>query len=212
MLYSKHIPERLRTGNVEKLATVLDEIQQYKEAIIHKANRFYNPVLNTHLSFLRESVEELGWPKVPYDFPKEILDNMFLNAEHVHALLGSKMGFDYWLRVLTCGAPVIDDDNFYPKPAYIILSDAEAGHLFTEPDFPLDILYLYSGAESLSPRFLTVEVATPYHDLQSLKDYINANVYRYIGFVDENTTVTINFTAGPYVPNPYANPYFVLQT
>lgn len=211
MLFSTQIPEKLlESPSAANFVKVLDELQAFKDFTINKANRFYNPVLLTDLKFLRYLVNDYGYPTVPADFPKEILDNMVLNVENVFKLKGSKMGLDYLLRVLTCGLPIIDDSQFYPKSAYIIPDDyAEAGYIFSPQDYPFKTLYLFNGGDYFALRQLVIGISTPYYYLESLKKYIQDNILKFIGFVDANTTVTITFTQGPYVPNPYANQYFV---
>jgi hypothetical protein len=210
MLFSERIPEVLREApNTSKLVKVLDEMQLYKDSEIYKSSRFYNPVLLTNKKFLIRLIEEWGYPAVPQDFPKEILDNMYLNAENVFRLKGSKVGLEYFFRVMTCGEPTINDTLFFPEPEYIIPGDPIAGYTFTTTDFPNDILYLFSGTDSFRPRSLTISVATPYYNLTSLVDYLNKNIYKFIGYVDLNTTVTITLVNGPYVPNPLANQFYV---
>lgn len=209
MLYSKQIPEAFQLSpDSQDFIKVLDGLQQYKDGIIFKSTRIYNPVLLTNRGFMRKFLKEFGWPDIPEDFPKKILDNMYLNAEHVFRLQGSKIGLEYLLRVLTCGSITIDDQDFFPKSSYIILDDLDYGYLFTETDYPKNILYLYDGEDSFLPRFLTIGIKTPYWYLQSLKDYINTNIYRFIGFTDANTTLTITFEEGDFVKNILANPYF----
>lgn len=209
MLFSDFVPEGLKVHTpVENFLKVLDGLQFYKEQEIYKSTRIYNAVLNTNLAHLRKVLSRYGYPEIPEDFPKEILDNMYLNAENVFRLQGSKMGLDYLLRVLTCGEPTINDADFYPKASYIIPGDLDAGYLFAPQDYPLNTLYLYSGVDNYLPRFLYISIATPYHNLQSLKKYIETNIYRFITFTDENTTVSITLTEGAYVRNPYAEPYF----
>lgn len=210
MLFSKQTPERLRENqNASDFLKVLDGLQLYKESVVQKALRFYNPVLLTDLRFLRRVLGEFGWPAIPADFPKKILDNMYLNAENVMALKGSKMGIELFLRVLTCGEVTVDDGSFFPKPSYIDLDDEiYAGYLFTDTDFPNKILYLYSGEDNFIPRHLTIGIKTPYDTLQSLRSYIETHIFKFIPFTDANTTVTITFENGPFVKNPLAFAYF----
>ena len=210
MLYSDKIPEALKeTNNTEKFVKVLDELQKFKEVQLFRSSRLWNPVLLTNLVWYKKILEEYGWPTIPYDFPKEILDNMWLNSENVFALAGSNLGLDYLLRVLTCGLPIINSSQFIPKPSYVIPNDLDAGYFFSTQDYPNKIIYLYNGVDIFLNAGLAIQIQTPYYQLQSLKDYITKNIYKFIGFVDINTVVNITFVNGPYVPNPYANQYFV---
>lgn len=209
MRYSTQIPEKARsTPNAEAFVKVLDETQLYKNSVIHKASRFYNPVLLTQLPFLRKFQDEFGWPTVPADFPKKILDNMYLNEENVFRLKGSKLGLEYWLRVLTCGDCFIDDSTFFPVLSYIILDDINNGYLSSDIMWPNSMLYLFDGDTSFNPRYLNISIRTPYYNLESLKTYILTHIYKFIGFVDPNTHINIEFIYGPHRKNPHAFYYF----
>lgn len=191
-----------------KYITILDLLYTHKKSLIDKAHRVYNPVLLTDLNYLRKNVNEQGYPQVPFEFPKVILDNMYLCAEDVMALMGSKIGLDYLLRVLTCGVPTIDDTNFYPKEDYIILSDLVNGFLPAESDFMDDVFYLFDGVLNFAGGVMTISIATPFWDFQPLKDYINNNIRRFVGFSDAFNIITIDFVPGPFVQNPYMFNYF----
>lgn len=209
MLYSRHIPDNLRASEkADKLVSVLDEIQKYKESVINKAMRVYSPALLTLPTFIRKQLKTFGWPDIPTDFPKKILDNMFFNAENVFRTKGSRYGLEYLIRVLTCGDLIYDDTTFAPRPNYIILDDIDYGYLFDDASYPDDILYLFDGDTTFNPRFLYLTIRTPYYNLQSLKDYITTNIHKFIGFTDTNTTVYIEFLYGPHRLNPMAHYYF----
>ena len=130
MLYSDVTPKDFNVNpNWQKLILVLDNLQLYKNLEIHKAMRFYRPVLSTQLNMLQNKVADLSYPQPPADFPKEILDAMILNAENVMALKASTLGLPYWLWVMTLGDVNVDSSNFYPQADYIIPSDPTYGYL-----------------------------------------------------------------------------------
>jgi hypothetical protein len=210
MLFSTQIPDKIRDGSPEtsKFIKLLDELYLWKLDIVLNSGRIYNPVLLNQLATLRKLQNEFGWPPPPADFTKKQLDNMYLNAENVFRLKGSKLGFEYWIRVLTCGDAFIDDLLFFPRNTYIILDDYDYGYLFAEGDYPNDILYLFSGETTFNNRFLYASIRTPYYDMQALKDYMNTHVYKFIGFVDINTVVKFEFLAGPFRKNTKAYYYF----
>lgn len=211
MLYSRQIPELLSEQNpyLAGLVKVLDGLEAYKQAQLLKSSRFYNPVLLTNRDFLRKLAEELGWPSVPFDFPKEILDNMILNAERIWALKGSNLGFEILLRALTCGEPTVTSSAFFPETDFIILDELNQGYL---PDSEMisagEQLYLFEDFTQFQSGTLSVSVATPYEGLESLKTYIQTNLPRFVGFIDEDTTITITYSLGPHVPNPHAFSFF----
>lgn len=204
------VPDAVKESpDVNGLLTVLDALYTYKKYLINKGHRVYNPVLLTNKDYLRQMVNEQGYPEVPFDFPKIILDNMWLCAEDVMLLMGSKIGLKYLLRVLTCGNVTTGEGDFYPKDDYIVLSDLESGYLPSDQDIiDEEQLYLFDGLINFTGGNLDIVIATPFHNNQSIKDYINSNIRRFLGFSDNYNTITITFTAGPYVKNPYMFEYF----
>lgn len=209
MKFSERIPVSHRQSpHTDAYIKVLDGTQEYKEQLIFKASRFYDAILLTDKTSLRKLINSFGWYPVPEDFPKKILDNIIRTIGSIAYLRSSKLGLEHWLRTLTCGNVSFDDSEFYPKPSYIIPSDYEAGYLFTEADYPVDTLYLFDGTDVFAPRFLIVYISTPYWKLESLRKYIEDNITKYIPFVDEGTTITINLSPGDFEKNQIAYQYF----
>lgn len=206
----KMLPDDFRTGNPEKYLTVLDGMLDFKLDLLRKALRVYCPPLLTSLPYLRRRAEDVGWYNVPYDFPKLILDAMILNAEAVFSLAGSYKGLDYWLRILTQGAPTVTG-LLLPQERYIIPGDQLRGYMSHESNWNGEsFLTLFSGElHDVQPGTLSVSVATPYYNLASLQKYIETTIRQMLGFTSSRTTITITLVQGPYVPNPHANPYFV---
>jgi hypothetical protein len=200
--------EVLDNPNSRDFLGLLDALNTYKRSLIDRGNRFYNPVLLTDTKFLVRYVNELGFPEVPISFPKIILDNLYLGGEDIMALMGSRRGLEWLLRALTCGAVTIDDSRFYPVENYIVLSDVVAGFMPASTDVPDDVFYLFNGVSNFTGGSMVIHIATPFYNFQPLLDYINTNIKRFVGFVDEFNTITITFVNGPYVKNPYMYPYF----
>lgn len=215
MNFSDQAPDGLNISvNWQKLIKVFDELTLYKNKEFHKLQRFYRPPLLTNLNYLRKLVFELGYPKVPTDFPKEILDAMRLNAENVMALKGSRMGLPYWLWVMTFGNISVDDSNFYPHSDYIILSDEERGYVSHTPENDADFdppLYLFSDAANFGNQELIINIETKYYNLASLEEYLNTHIKEFIHFVDANAVITITLSPGVYTPYDKPYQYFVTQ-
>lgn len=193
----------------DSFISVLDELRKHKQSLMHKAHRVYNPVLLTNKEFLTKKVSELGYPPVPYGFPKYILDNMYLYAEDVMSLMGSKIGLKLLLWVLTGGDVEVDDSNFYPKEDYIVLGDTELGVLPEGPEYPDDFLYLFSGVDDLTGASIKINIYTPFYENEDLKNYILDNITRFVGFSDDHTIFEITFGLGNFVTNGTVYPYFI---
>ncbi len=249
MNYSDRVPpELLANPNVENFLKVLDETEKYKEQIVEKSVRFYKAPLLTELALLRSKIKDYGYPAVPEEFPKEILDAILLNMENIMALKGSKVGLQYWLWTLTFGTITVDDTAFYPQGNYIIPSDVDGtgndvnntgyGYVsflednhssdalppgMTSPEWytePYQPLTLFSDVSDFGTQTLIIDIATKYHWLIPLRDFITNNIKKFISFADDNAVITVNFTPGAYVPvntgilpytlDPEINQYFVI--
>ncbi len=197
--------------NAEKLVKVFDELEAYKTQEIEKVMRSTKTPLHTNLEWLRKRVEDYGYPIVPYDFTKEQLDAMLLNVENVMALKGSKMGLYYWIWTLTFGNITIDDSNFFPSQDYIIPSDLLFGYVSHIVDAgDSQTLYLFGDANNFGFQVLDITIETKYWQMQSLIDYIQANIKKFISFVDSNAQINITFTPGVYTPYAEPNQFFVI--
>lgn len=211
MRYRNQIPPALLLSpDADKFVLVLDGLEQYKESIVEDSTRFYRPPVFTDLKWLRKKVEDLGYPPVPTDFPKEILDAMLLNAQNVMALKGSKLGLTYWLWTLTFGGITVDDSQFYPLGDYIIPSDLDFGFVSEVAPLTSDTLYLFSDAADFGVQILTIGIATKYVYMLTLRNYIHKHIKEFISFADDNTQINITFVPGTYqsLPDPYQ--YFVI--
>lgn len=211
MQFRNSIPEEIFTNPfADKIVSVLDLLKTFKEEELFEAAKFYHPILSADLRALRVLIEDLGYPPVPDDFPKEILDNMILNAQHVNALKGSKLGLKYWLWVLTVGDVTIDDSAFYPVSNYIRPSDDYYGYVSNVSPLGTPDLYLFDGAANFGSQTLDVSIDTPYHTLTSLEAYINEHIEKYISFVSEGSTINIVLNAGSYTTFDAPYQYFVI--
>lgn len=212
MQYRNQIPGKLidENENVDNIVSVFDGLEAYKTEIVEKAVRFNKPPLLTDLSWLRKKAEDLGWPPIPADFKKDQLDAMILNANNVMALKGSKMGLKYFLWVLTFGDITIDDSAFYPQGEYIIPSDNYYG--FVSHFTPLESynLYLFSDFTDFGTQSLTIDIATKYHYMVSLKEYILKNIQSFLSFTPDDFVPTITFAPGPYITYSEPYQYFVI--
>jgi hypothetical protein len=206
------VPDELRTlENIEGYFTVLDGLHDDKQQEMRRALRVFCPPLLTNLAYLRLRAEDVGWPQVPIDFPKEILDAMVLNAEGVFSLAGTYKGLDYWIRVLTQGAPAFSG-VFLPTERYIVPDDVNRGFLSDDTWNGTFWLRLFSGADDdVTAGTLHVQVATPYWELDSLEVYLNDTFRQMLGFTSPLTDLKITLIEGPYVPNPHANQFFVIK-
>lgn len=216
MNFRERIPsEILRNPPVDKFVTVLDETNTYKQQEMQKAFRFYRSPLNTNLKFLIKRLEDEGFPPIPADFPKDVLDALLLNYEDINALRGSRQGLELWLWCLTFGAITIDDSAFMPVNQFIMLSSPTNGFLsrfspnvVTTPGAP--DLFLFDDISQFGTSILIVDIVTKYDTNTSIINYINTHIKKYLTFVTSSATITVNFTNGPYVTNTFPHQYFVL--
>jgi len=213
MRFKKQIPPFVDTNeHATKFISVLDGMQEYKEALVEDYTRFYNTPLLTNLLFLRKKAEAYAHPRIPEDFKKEQLDALILNSNDIMALKGSYQGLRLWLWCLTFGNITDNYGDFYPIINYIIPSDEEYGYLsnVVPPETEPRTLYLFSGADNFGTQSLSISITTKYHWMVSLKKYIEDNIREFIGFTDANTTITIELLPGAYVTNSFPNQYFVI--
>lgn len=212
MQYRNQIPETLLSDNtqLDNFVSVLDGVEVYKTGIVEKAIRFNKAPLLMDLSWLRKKAEDLGWPPVPADFTKEQLDAMILNAEHVMALKGSKMGGVYWLWAITLGNVTVDDTDFYPQGEFIIPSDDYYGYLSHIQSLQAYDLYLFDDYVDFGTQILLIDIATKYHYQASLREYILTNIKEFISFVPEGWEPTLNITPGPYYAYSEPFEYFLI--
>lgn len=213
MNYSSQTPDEIKVNpNAEKFLKVLDGVEEYKQIEVDKALRFYRSPVNFNNLFLRKRLNfDYGFPTIPADFPKDVLDALLLNANDINALRGSKIGLHLWLWCLTFGNITINDTGFYPLPQYLLLDTLDLSYLdqFTPnvatnpPSIP--DLFLFDDVSQMGQTILTIDIVTKYDTHPSIPAYITTHIKKYIGFVTSNALITINFTNGPYVTHslPY---------
>ena len=219
MNYTSQIPEEIPNENpyARKLMAVLDGVEDYKQSEIDTALRFYRGPINFNLLFLRKELNlTYGFPTIPADFPKDVLDALKLSAEDINATRGSKIGLELWLWCLTFGAITIDDVGFYPLPQYLQLDTFDLSYLdqftpnvATSPPAIPD-LFLFDDVSQMGQSVLTIDIATKYDTHPSIPAYITTHIKKYIGFVTSNAVITINFTNGPYTTHPFPYQKFVV--
>ncbi len=212
MSYRSTIPDSfLQSPAADKLITVLDKLNEYKRGEIYESSRVYNPgVLLGHKRYMIKIVTDYGFGIPPYELPRAILERMILNVKDLFSLAGTKMGLHYLVNILLYGRLSLDDSRFYPKASYIIPGDVDgAGHISPEEDYFTDQLYLYGGEDTFLPRFLSLDIDTPYANNAIVTGYFEASLRRFIPFIDDNTVIDIKYNLiADYIPCPYSYQYF----
>jgi hypothetical protein len=216
MKFRDQIPEDLfENPYLEKFITLLDELNNYKQSIINKSLRFYRSPLNTNTYFLKRRLEDdYGFPTIPIDFPKDVMDALLLNAEDINAMRGSIQGLRTWLWCLTFGNIVIDDSLFYPVTEFISLSDQQKGFVSkTDPLYPNTPqdpdLFLFDDLNQFGTSILNITIDTMYHNHPSIPTYINTHIKKYLTFVTSNAVINVTLNPGVYVTNTDPYQYFV---
>jgi hypothetical protein len=220
MNYTGQTPDEIPNENpsAKKLLTVLDGVEDYKQSEIDLALRFYRPPVNFNLAWMRKQlVQTYGFPTIPADFPKDVLDALMLCARDINALRGSKIGLELWLWCLTFGANVIDDTNFYPLPQYLQLDTVDLSYLdqftpnvATNPPAIPD-LFLFDDVSQMGQTVLSIDINSKYYNHPSIPLYITTHIKKYLGFVTSNASITINFGIGIYNPHTFPYQKFVAQ-
>lgn len=211
MKYREQIPQDLfENPYVDQMVTVMDGTELQKSLIVEKSTRFYRSVVNCDMISLRKRVEDLNFPPVPHDFPKDILDALILNAAEINRLKGSPKGLELWLWCLTFGSLSIGLSGMYPISNYIKLNDVTEGFLGNTNPPQSKTLYLFSGYQNFGSQTVTIAIQTKYHYLIALRTYILQNIRKYLSFTDNNITLNITYTPGTYVTNSNPNQYFVI--
>lgn len=218
MNFSTETPDEiLENPYAAKLITVLDKLEDYKQSELDKALRFYRSPTNFNLSYLQKRLnKDYGFPTIPADFPKDVLDALLLCAEEINALRGSKQGLQLWLWCLTFGAITIDDSQFYPLPQFLTLDDPQLGFLdqfspnvATNPPAIPD-LFLFDDYSQYGQTTLIIDIDTKYFNHPSIPLYINTHIKKYLTFVTTNAVITITFNNGVYNTNPFPYQKFVI--
>lgn len=214
MKFKSQIPDDIFINPfAEKFVTVMDEADTFKQAAIHKAHRFYRSPTNTNLPFLIKRVEDAGFPSIPSDFPKDVLDALLLNANDINALRGSKIGLRLWLWCLTFGVISVDDSAFYPIDEFIQPEEIATNGYIDE--FIPNILagglelFLFDDLTQFGVSTLIVNIDTKYWNHVNIVAYINENIKKYLTFTTGISSITINFSVGVYTPHSHPYQYFV---
>lgn len=217
MKFTEQTPEEvLINPSAKNFLEVLDATQTWKENQIDVGNRFYRGPLSNNLTFMKKRLEgDYGFPDIPTDFPKDVMDALLLNAKDINALRGSKAGLKLWLWCLTFGDITVDDSLFAPVPEFIQLSDPYSGFVSKiDPEYPATAsdpdLYLFADMSMYGNNILTVDISTMYYNHASIPDYINTHIKKYLTFVTSGAVITINFTNGVYTTNAEPYQYFVI--
>lgn len=163
----------------------------------------YSFVNNMDSKYCRKILEEMGYPPIPSDFPKRILDSLFLNAGAIFRMKGSIRGLDYFIRAITRGLPEITYINPVQVNYYMIPSDLLLGY-FTDSE---NYSYFFNGFNS-SDTSLTIHVKTPYANLISLKTYLEKHIKKFILFIPDESQINITFEQDIHYRIPYNYQYF----
>jgi len=218
MNFTSQTPDEiLENPPAKKLLTVLDGVEEYKTIEIAKALRFYRSPINFNLTSLRKQLnDDYGFPTIPADFPKDVIDALKLNAEDINALRGSKIGLTLWLWCLTFGTITVDDSLFFPIPQYLILDSLTNGYLdqfapnvTTNPP-TIPNLFLFDDVSQNGQTTIVIDIATVYYNHPSIPTYITQHIKKYLTFVTSNAVITVNFTNGTYTTNTFPYPKFVI--
>lgn len=215
MKFRDQIPEDLLINPyADKFVTVLDGANDFKQEEIEKALRFYRPPLSMNTSFAIKKLQDLGFPPIPSDFPKDVLDALILNAKDINALRGSKIGLELWLWCLTFGSFVIDDSLFYPFPTAIFPSDPDSGYVswfspLITPTVQNPGLFLFSDMADFGVGQIDIQITTKYDAFASITQYIDDHIREYLTFTDQSTIINITYINGPYVTHAFPHQYFV---
>lgn len=214
MRYSERTPKVVLENSViaRKYILLFDEIEKHKESLVEKHTRFYNSPLLTDLRMLRKKLEDYGHPPIPHEFHKDQLDALMLNSNDLMAMKGSYKGLRLWLWCLTFGAITDNYEDFYPVRNFIIPNEVDTYGYVSNVVPPDDFmtLYLFSGADNFGHQVLNISIDTKYHWMLPLKKYIEENIFQFIGFVDANSTITVELLPGIYNDDPFPNQYFVI--
>lgn len=195
----------------DKYVTTLDELDEFKQLEIFSANKMYRPPVCFNYKWLRNHLEKnYGFPTIPTDFPKDVLDALYLNAEKIYKLRGSRVGFKLWLWCLTFGNIAVNETGFYPIPEYIILDDIVNGYLDKfDPEIPSGPgdpdMQLFDDLNQSGVSAIAVTIATKYSAHVNIKKYITDHVKEYLTFMTTGAVITLTFNPGVY--NTYTEPY-----
>lgn len=211
MNYTSQTPDEIKVNpNAEKFLKVLDGMEEYKQIEVDKAHRFYRSPVNFNHLFLRKRLNfDYGFPTIPADFPKDVLDALLLNANDINALRGSKIGLHLWLWCLTFGNITINDTGFYPLPQYLLLDTLDLSYLdqfdpnvATNPPAIPD-LFMFEDVSQFGQTTMTITIQTKYELHPSIPTYITTHLKKYLTFVTSNASIAIAFGPGVYNTNTF---------
>lgn len=204
MKFRSQIPEQFFEGNnlLDKLVTVLDGTNAYKEYLVDRHSLYYKSLLIGETDWLKKRLEDYGYPTIPDMLPKQCMDALLINARNVMALKGSDLGLRYFLWCLTFGEITIDWSQFYPNVNNLTLSEFTGkGYLLADNPQDTDYVnYLLAADNDLGKQVLNITIKSIYWDNKWVLDYINTNIRKFINFTEENFQFNLEIADGPYFP------------
>lgn len=206
MRFSDSIPERiLDNSNTQKFCNVLDGLQTFKMSKINEAMGFYNPLVSMRTDWVIRALEDYGFFGIPDNYPIEPLIHLYLNANNIVGLKGSKRGLKLWLNVMTLGDVTYDDTDVRTNPQFIIPDSDKQGYITAKSE---DTFFYLVTDSDLTPRGnMPVEIRSVYFNLSfpgystdkanAIRSYVSTEIMNWVGFSD---FLDVNFT---YISNDH---------
>lgn len=188
----------LNSVNTEGFVEVLDGMHEYKRELTDSFYRSYNPLTNFKQQLLIRKLEDLGFPKIPSDYPVLLLQQMLLNSGNIMRYRGSKKGIILFLQSCTLGEVTLDVSNYFPQNPFITPSDFLGGTGFLPDDVTNaeESKYLYDAdAEELDSSF-SATIKTFYHNNQTVVNYVRSSLVEFLPFFESTSSPYVEFVCG----------------
>lgn len=218
-------PDLLQSINAQKIGTVFDQLQLFKDLTIYEQQTIFNPLQIRNRNFLKRFLYELGRLEQFSGAPYYIIERLIFNAYDIFALKGTRKGLQLLIKSCCDGDIESDFDKWWAAP-YIIPGNVSAyypaagpllygyglapnGHdLGSHPindafAFGLGVspLYLFGGSFSSYYGQVDIAIVSPYVGLTQFRTFLAGVLVDFLPMAHPEST-TINITYYDYGMTP----------
>ena len=229
MKFSDFVPQALLDEvTTRRFLTVLDGVADFKREVLEEFRRSFNPITISKVSYLRKFIEELGNIALAPGMPRQVLENLVLNAYAIFALKGTAQGIKLFLEIVSLGNVLLDTSRIIRKGNFIVPDDIyRAGKLMLSNEVSQPVtdenysaylseisaqdngfFFIFDGSSFDSGvSYLGISIETPFAPVYEFREYLKLIVPRMMPLSSDIAQISIYL----YHQIPMGTPWAILN-
>lgn len=214
MLFSDCLPEKLKDHSfTSAFMSVLDSLQNLKSEIIAESLRVDNFAILTDRKWLLKKLEDFGVTNIPIDYPIQSIQQYLLNVDLLCRTRGSKLGVELYCSVLSLGEVIVNDENFYVEPNFLVLNSEKYGYITS--DNAKSIFYLVDDNDLEPLAELSITIKSKYfdgsHPIESkiIKEFLEQSINEQLWFTPKKKVTFTYLPREDFYYHKSLNTYFI---